>query len=104
MPSGQPLPGKYVPALTPVNVRRCGSVNPPGTPIDGPAANAAYSIRPAVQSPIASVLLSGETAMPFGNCRSSMILRRIPSLEYWYTAPARSDMLGPGPVAHGSVK
>ena len=49
-------------------------------------------------------MLSGDTAIPFGNRPLSITLRSMPSREYWYTAPVWSVRFGPGPVPHGSVK
>ena len=75
-----------------------------GQPIVGPVMKVLYQTRPSLKSPTASTLLSGDTAMPFGNEPLSITLRRIPSREYWYTAPVWSVELGPGPVPQGSVK
>jgi len=47
-----------------------------GDPIVGPVVKAAYHMRPAAQSPIARVLLSGDTEIPFGNRPPSITLRK----------------------------
>src|SRR5215469_13596146 len=104
MPSGPPFPGIKVPAFTELKVECDGSFGHCGQPIVGPFWNVPYQIRPPLKSPTASRVLSGDTAMPFGNKPLSMILRSIPSREYWYTAPVWSVRFGPGPVPQGSVK
>jgi hypothetical protein len=40
-------------------------------------------MRPALKSPTAKVLSSGETAIPLGNMLLSITLRKTPSREYW---------------------
>src|SRR5262252_7267747 len=97
MPSGPPFPGIKVPAFTELKVECDGSFGHCGQPIVGPFWNVPYQIRPPLKSPTASRVLSGDTAMPFGNKPLSMILRSIPSREYWYTAPVWSVRFGPGP-------
>ena len=79
MLSGQPLPGTEVPALTPGNVRCKGFLVHCDQLRVGSVVKAAYHKLPDAQSPIASMLLSGDTVMPFGNKPPSMPLRKTPS-------------------------
>src|SRR5260370_14174710 len=104
MPSGPPLPGIKVPAFTELKVECDGSFGHCGQPIVGPFWKVLYQIRPPLKSPTASSVLSGDTAIPFGNMPLSITLRSMPSRDYWITAPVSSETLVPVPDLLGSHK